>query len=132
MFLTVSRDPSGELAVRLDEPELLNRLYIHVADDVGPPDLSRALFESGAAVQSHDDDFLVSVDWLLRHAPGAAAGAPDPKAALHLWLTAIGGPDGYVRAVDAVRAAVVWAGDSAVPQRVFGRHHSAEDAGGAV
>jgi hypothetical protein len=103
VYVTVARGADGSVHVDLAEPDRLTRLHIHAEDGGDAALLTRALFESGAAVQSRNADYLISVDWLQQHYPTADV-TPDDRW-LHV-LTSACGDDGYVSAVDAIRARV--------------------------
>jgi hypothetical protein len=112
VYVTVARDPTGAVLVQLSEPARLTRLHIHAEAGIDSDQLTVALFESGAAVQSRDADYLISVDWLLRH---TRLGPAYPEADWFALLDSAAGAGGYVIAVDAIQA------------RVFGPRPSADD-----
>ena len=101
MHVAVARASDGTTRVELANTARPTRLHIAVESDIDVLMLDVAMFESGAAVQLRDDDYLISVDWLLHQL--AAAGVDDSAARNHLIATARG-VDGYVVAVDAIRA----------------------------
>jgi hypothetical protein len=68
VLITVDRGLAEVLRIGFHEPHDFTRLRIQMGDGVTPGDVSRALFESGAAVQQSGVEFLISTDWLRRHA----------------------------------------------------------------
>ena len=107
MFLTVARGPSRSVFVRLDDAGDLERLEIHVAPDISPGESSFALFECGAAVQQFGADFLVSRQWLRRHALLTSGDADAWDERFEALVDPTENRMEYVPAVDAVRVVVV-------------------------
>jgi hypothetical protein len=106
VFISVDRGPDQSLRVRLAAPADTGRLDIRVAPGVSAGEGTRALFESGAAVQQVGADYLISADWLRRQ---AAAQVDDPAgwdARFGGFLAAAAGRRRYLESADAVRAGV--------------------------
>jgi hypothetical protein len=103
VHVAVARAVDGAARVSLVDVARPTRLHIAVAASIDLSELDLALFESGAAVQLHDADYLISVYWLLQRL--AVAGIDSAVARNDLLATARG-VDGYVAAVDAIRASV--------------------------
>src|ERR1700724_2577123 len=96
VVISVDRGPDHSLQVRFGAPAAPGRLHIRVAEGVSAGEGTRALFESGAAVQQLGADYLISADWLRRQ---AMAGVED--------LAAAAGQRRYVESADAVRTQVI-------------------------
>lgn len=69
MFLRLRRGPHG-VDIELLDVEDHSSFWIDVGAEIAISEMTRALFESGAAVQQSDDAFLISRDWLSRHGAG--------------------------------------------------------------
>ena len=102
MYVAVERIGDGSVQVRLAEPEHLTRLHVHLEAGVDAALLNLALFESGAAVQARNGEYLISVEWLFRN----AGSATDDESYWNDMLDAAIGPDGYVPVLDAISARV--------------------------
>src|SRR5260370_15856365 len=74
VFISVDRGPDQSLQVRFGAPADTGRLHIRVAEGVSAGEGTRALFESGAAVQQLGADYLISADWLRRQAMAGVEG----------------------------------------------------------
>src|SRR5260370_41000930 len=68
VFISVDRGPDQSLQVRLGAPADTGRLHIRVAERFSAGEGTRALFQSGAAVQQAAADYLISACWLRRPA----------------------------------------------------------------
>jgi hypothetical protein len=109
VFITVERWPDHTLHVRFDELELIGDLHIHIGDDISLAEGSVALFESGAAVQQFGADYLISADWLRRHALASAEHGADWEKRFDAQLVVATDSGRYFEGVDALRAHVVLA-----------------------
>lgn len=107
MFLTVARGPSQSVFVRLDDQDDFARFEIRVAPDVAPGESAFALFECGAVVQQSGADFLISRQWLRRHALLATGDGDEWDRRFEDELAGSTDRADYVPEMDAVRAVVV-------------------------
>jgi hypothetical protein len=107
VFIIVVRDTSGSVAVRLSEPDAFTQIHIDVSADISAGEESRALFESGAAVQRAGADYLISLDWLVRLASAQVADIAEWESRLLDLVSAGPARTGYVASVDAIRARTV-------------------------
>lgn len=107
MFISVDRGPDQSLRVRLGAPADTGRLRIHVAEDVSAGEGTRALFESGAAVQQVGADYLISADWLRRQAVAEVDDLAGWDAQFAKFLAAAAGERLYLGSADAIRTHVI-------------------------
>lgn len=107
MFITVDRGPDHLPRVRLGAPADTDRLHIRVAWGVSAGEEARALFESGAAVQQVGADYLVSADWLRRHARAEVEDLAVWEAQFAEFLAVAADLRLYIESVDAIRTRVI-------------------------
>jgi len=107
VFISVDRGPDQSLRVRLGAPADTGRLRIHVAEDVSAGEGTRALFESGAAVQQVGADYLISADWLRRQAVAEVDDLAGWDAQFAKFLAAAAGERLYLGSADAIRTHVI-------------------------
>ncbi len=107
MLISVDRAQDQSLHVRFGAPADTGRLYIRVADDVSAGEGTRALFESGAAVQQVGADYLISTDWLRRQAMAEVEDLAAWEAQFAEFLAAAASERLYVESADAVRTHVI-------------------------
>jgi hypothetical protein len=107
VFISVDRGPDQSLQVRFGAPADTGRLHIRVAEGVSAGEGTRALFESGAAVQQLGADYLISADWLRRQAMAGVEDLAGWEARFAEFLAAAAGQRRYVESADAVRTQVI-------------------------
>jgi hypothetical protein len=107
VFISVDRGPDQSLQVRFGAPADTGRLHIRVAEGVSAGEGTRALFESGAAVQQLGADYLISADWLRRQAMAGVEDLAVWEARFAEFLAAAAGQRRYVESADAVRTHVI-------------------------
>ena len=107
MFISVDRGPDQSLRVRFGAPGDTGRLHIRVAENVSAGEGTRALFESGAAVQQVGADYLISADGLRRQAMTEVDDLASWETQFAEFLAAAAGQRRYLEAADAVRTHVV-------------------------
>jgi hypothetical protein len=114
LVILVERGAPGWLRVNIGEADDLDTIQIRIGPDVSAGDSSRALFESGAALQQTGGEFLVSTDWLRRHAADATSDLIQWEARFGELLTTATEVGTYAEAFDAIRVPVVYptAGDA--------------------
>jgi hypothetical protein len=106
VFVKLERGVAGGVEVHLRQPEAITQPHIAIDPDVSLAEMHRALFESGAAVQLADGDFLLSHDWLLRHAAAVVDDAEGWAYELDVLLRSPSARSWYVKPVDALRGVV--------------------------
>lgn len=106
MFISVDRGPDESPRAGLDDPEDVGHLHIHIAGDVSPGECTRVLFESGAAVQQANADYLISADWLRRQAAAKVRDLLAWDRQFAEFVASAAGATSYIKSVDAVRANV--------------------------
>lgn len=107
MLIVVARRAADWLRVDIDEVDDLGTIQIRIGPDVSAGDSSRALFESGAALQQAGAEFLVSTDWLRRQAAGMTSDQNEWETRFGELLAAAGQVGAYAEAFDAIRVPVV-------------------------
>jgi hypothetical protein len=107
VFITVEHGPDQTLNVGFDELEHTDQLHVHVGCDISLAEASVALFESGAAVQQFGADYLISVDWIRRHALASEERSVDWERRFDAHLVVATDTGLYFDGVDALRARVM-------------------------